>query len=122
MECSPAVELRKWLESMADPMQEPWSDWEEDDRDGDAESEYLVDEDRSGIVIDPTVGFRSRTDLTDKNSAKSRGVDDRGEDGDHPEDVDGDDEDDDETEDYSDDTQSCDSGFTSSMDGAGKHN
>lgn len=114
---SPAVELRNWLESMADPMKEPWSDWEDDDRD-DYESELVVDKDRSGVVIDPTVGFRTRTDLADQSTAKSRKADERSDD----DDDDGGhaDGDGDETEDYSDDARSCDSGFTSSMDGAGK--
>ena len=108
---SPAVKLRDWLESMADPNKEPWSDSEDDDWDGNR-CELSMNQDRSGvIVIDPTVGFQSSTDLADESNA-TRKVDDRRDDDGH---ADGEG-----TEDYSDDARSCDSGFTSSMDGAGK--
>ena len=106
---SPAVKLRNWLEKMAEPSQEPWSDWEDDDRDG-TTSEFSIDQDRNCLFVDPTVGFRSRTDLEEKNG--NRQIDYRPYDDGHAEGE--------ETGRCSgDDATNCESGFTSSIDRAG---
>ncbi len=52
--------IRRWLEVMADPMRDPWSDWSDDD---DEEKEDCLDHDAN--VIDPTVNFTAKTDATD---------------------------------------------------------
>ena len=57
---SAAVKLRDWLVSMSEPMRDPWSDWEADDKD-----DFLVDKDLR-LAVDPTMEFTSRSEVENK--------------------------------------------------------
>lgn len=66
-EVSAAVKLRNWLVSMSEPIRDPWSDWEADDKD-----DYIEYKDL-GLVVDPTTEFTSRSEVENRSVTRGAG-------------------------------------------------